>query len=87
MRTRSLLGSAASIWILAFLTVGCGSSLNPVSTPSSVLVELPSILDFIAGGGTGSYGTMSEPCVMSSKVSETIKGVFIGEPLANPWKK
>lgn len=70
-----------------------------------------SILQFIAGGVTGTFGTVSEPCAEAPKfpnpaiviqyytqgetlieaywksVSEVFQGEFVGEPLANPWRK
>ena len=70
-----------------------------------------SALEFIAGGATGTFGTVSEPCAYSQKfpdpsimisrytkgdtlieaywksVLQTFQGAFVGEPLANPWKK
>ena len=78
-----------------------------------VLVNSPqmSALEFIAGGATGTFGTVSEPCAYSQKfpdprimisfytkgqtlieaywksVLQTFQGVFVGEPLANPWKQ
>ncbi|CAF3024183.1 unnamed protein product [Rotaria sp. Silwood2] len=70
-----------------------------------------SALQFIAGGTTGTFGTVSEPCAYAEKfpnptimisrytkgetlieaywksVLQTFQGVFVGEPLANPWKQ
>lgn len=70
-----------------------------------------SALYFIAGGVTGTFGTVSEPCAYSQKfpdptimishytkgetlieaywksVLQTFQGIFVGEPLANPWKQ
>ena len=70
-----------------------------------------SALDFIAGGATGTFGTVSEPCAQRLKfpdpaiviahysagetlieaywksVQVTFQGLFVGEPLANPWQR
>lgn len=70
-----------------------------------------SALQFIAGGTTGTFGTVSEPCAYAQKfpdpsimisyytkgqtlieaywksILQTFQGVFVGEPLANPWKQ
>ena len=70
-----------------------------------------SALQFIAGGTTGTFGTVSEPCAYAEKfpnpsimishytkgetlieaywksVKQTFQGEFVGEPLANPWKR
>lgn len=70
-----------------------------------------SALNFISGGLTGTFGTVSEPCAYAEKfpnpsimisrytqgetlieaywksVRQTFQGVFVGEPLANPWKR
>ncbi|UJR11838.1 hypothetical protein I4U23_016018 [Adineta vaga] len=70
-----------------------------------------SVLQFIAGGVTGTFGTVSEPCAYAQKfpdptimilqytkgqtlieaywksVLQVFQGIFVGEPLANPWKQ
>ncbi|CAF1623223.1 unnamed protein product [Rotaria magnacalcarata] len=70
-----------------------------------------SALEFIAGGATGTFGTVSEPCAYSQKfpfpsfvisrytkgetlieaywksILQVFQGIFVGEPLANPWRK
>ncbi|CAF3206058.1 unnamed protein product, partial [Rotaria sp. Silwood2] len=70
-----------------------------------------SILEFIAAGFTGSFGTVSEPCSWTQKfpnpqfmiqhytkgetliesywksILQVFQGVFVGEPLANPWRQ
>ncbi|CAF2609724.1 unnamed protein product [Rotaria sp. Silwood2] len=70
-----------------------------------------SALEFIAGGATRSFGTVSEPCSWTQKfpnpqftiqhytkgetliesywksILQVFQGVFVGEPLANPWRK
>jgi len=70
-----------------------------------------SALQFIAGGTTGTFGTVTEPCAYAQKfpdpsimisyytkgetlieaywksILQTFQGVFVGEPLANPWKQ
>lgn len=70
-----------------------------------------SVLEFIAGGVTGTFGTVSEPCAYWQKfpdpaiviprytagetlieaywksIWQTFQGEFVGEPLANPWRR
>ncbi|CAF1381740.1 unnamed protein product [Adineta ricciae] len=70
-----------------------------------------SALKFIAGGTTGTFGTVTEPCAYAEKfpdptimiqyytkgetlieaywksILQTFQGIFVGEPLANPWKQ
>ncbi|CAF0832114.1 unnamed protein product [Rotaria sp. Silwood1] len=70
-----------------------------------------SVLKFIAGGATGTFGTVSESCSWTQKypnpqfmiqhytkgetliesywksILQVFQGIFVGEPLANPWRK